>query len=60
MKHALVPRDKSGAILNLQGAKMGRPSWIHISIESSNGNTSRVRVGGRAVFVAEGNMEVED
>jgi predicted PhzF superfamily epimerase YddE/YHI9 len=38
---------------------MGRPSWIHVSIESSDGHVSRVRVGGTSVFVAEGTMEVE-
>jgi trans-2,3-dihydro-3-hydroxyanthranilate isomerase len=47
-------------MLNLQGVKMGRPSWIHISVESAGGQVSRVRVGGTSVFVAEGTMEVED
>jgi trans-2,3-dihydro-3-hydroxyanthranilate isomerase len=46
--------------LNLQGVKLGRPSWIHISIESFGGAISRVRVGGTSVFVAEGMMDVED
>jgi trans-2,3-dihydro-3-hydroxyanthranilate isomerase len=60
VKHGVVRREQAGAMLNLQGARMGRPSWIHISIELANGDTSRVRVGGTAVFVAEGTMEVED
>jgi len=60
VKHSLVAPDNAGAMLNLQGVKLGRPSWIHISIESSNGRISRVRVGGTSVFVAEGTMEVED
>lgn len=60
VKHSLVAPDNAGAMLNLQGVKLGRPSWIHISIESSNGSISRVRVGGTSVFVAEGTMEVED
>jgi predicted PhzF superfamily epimerase YddE/YHI9 len=63
-------------VLNLQGVKLGRPSWIHVSIESSGphstslragpsaslraGEITRVRVGGTSVFVAEGVMEVED
>jgi predicted PhzF superfamily epimerase YddE/YHI9 len=54
-----VTPEKAQAILNLQGAKLGRPSWIHISIASANGTISRVRVGGHSVFVAEGTMEVE-
>ena len=59
-KYSLVSPDKARAMINLQGVKMGRPSSIHISIESSNGHTSLVRVGGTAVSVAEGTMEVED
>ncbi len=60
VKHALVSAGRAEKMLNLQGVKLGRPSWIHISIETANGHTSRVRVGGTAVFVAEGTMEVED
>jgi trans-2,3-dihydro-3-hydroxyanthranilate isomerase len=60
VRHSLVDRDNARAILNLQGVKLGRPSWIHIAIESSHGNISRVRVGGTSVFVADGSMEVED
>jgi trans-2,3-dihydro-3-hydroxyanthranilate isomerase len=58
--HSLVTPAQAGSILNLQGVKLGRPSWIHVSIESSAGAISRVRVGGTSVFVAEGTMEVED
>jgi trans-2,3-dihydro-3-hydroxyanthranilate isomerase len=60
VRHSLVTADKAQAILNLQGVKLGRPSWIHVSINSSNGDITRVRVGGNSVFVAEGVMEVED
>ena len=60
MHHSLVTPEQARSILNLQGVKLGRPSWIHISIESSDGAISRVRVGGTSVFVAEGTMEVED
>jgi trans-2,3-dihydro-3-hydroxyanthranilate isomerase len=60
VKHLLVSPLRAEKMLNLQGVRLGRPSWIHISIETANGHTSRVRVGGTAVFVAEGTMEVED
>lgn len=60
VKHSLVPPEQAGSILNLQGVKLGRPSWIHIAIESADRGISRVRVGGTSVFVAEGTMEVED
>lgn len=60
VRHSVVDGEKAGAMLNLQGVRLGRPSWIHIAIESSNGDISRVRVGGTSVFVAEGTMEVEE
>ncbi|HEY0285080.1 MAG TPA: PhzF family phenazine biosynthesis protein [Vicinamibacterales bacterium] len=60
VRHSLVTSEEGRSILNLQGVKLGRPSWIHVSIDSSGGDISRVRVGGASVFVAEGVMEVED
>ena len=61
VKHSLVTPDEARSILNLQGVKLGRPSWIHVSIEGGHGSEiTRVRVGGTSVFVAEGVMEVED
>ena len=61
VRYSVVTPEQARSLLNLQGVRMGRPSWIHISIESSAGGAiSRVRVGGTSVFVAEGTMEVED
>jgi trans-2,3-dihydro-3-hydroxyanthranilate isomerase len=60
VRHSLVTPERGRSILNLQGVKLGRPSWIHVSIESSGREISRVRVGGASIFVAEGVMEVED
>lgn len=60
VKHSVIPVQQAGSILNLQGVKLGRPSWIHIAIDVTAGDISRVRVGGTSVFVAEGVMEVED
>jgi trans-2,3-dihydro-3-hydroxyanthranilate isomerase len=60
VRHSLVTADEARSMINLQGVKLGRPSWIHVSIDSANGEISRVRVGGNSVFVAEGTMEVED
>ena len=60
VKYGVVTPEQGRRLLNLQGAKLGRPSWIHISIESDRGTISRVRVGGTSVFVAEGTMDVED
>ena len=45
-------------MVSLQGAAMKRPSRIHISIESRDDTITRVRVGGKAVMVAEGELLV--
>jgi len=60
VRHAVVAPAQARSLLNLQGVKLGRPSWIHISIESAGGDIARVRVGGTSKFIAEGTMEVED
>jgi trans-2,3-dihydro-3-hydroxyanthranilate isomerase len=60
VKHSVVTPEQARSMLNLQGVKLGRPSWIHIAIETTEDAISRVRVGGTSVFVAEGTMEVED
>jgi trans-2,3-dihydro-3-hydroxyanthranilate isomerase len=60
VKHSVVTSERARSMVNLQGVTLGRPSWIHIAIETSEGAISRVRVGGTSVFVAEGTMEVED
>jgi trans-2,3-dihydro-3-hydroxyanthranilate isomerase len=60
VKHSVITIAQAGALLNLQGMKLGRPSWIHIAIDTAGGEISRVRVGGTSVFVAEGVMELED
>ena len=57
--HSAVTPERARSLVNLQGVKLGRPSWIHISIDSAAGQISRVRVGGTATFIAEGTMEVE-
>ena len=59
LKYALTSPEEARSILNLQGVKLGRPSWIHVSIESSGSEITRVRVGGTSVFVAEGTMEID-
>jgi trans-2,3-dihydro-3-hydroxyanthranilate isomerase len=56
VKHGLVPPDKAGSIVSAQGVKMGRPSRIHIRIDVSGGEITRVRVGGTSVLVGEGRL----
>ncbi len=58
VRHKVVPADKAGAMLSLQGVKMGRPSHVHISIGTEGGEITRVRVGGEAVLAGEGTLYV--
>jgi len=56
VKHGVVAPEAAGAILSLQGVKMGRPSRIHIAIGVEGGEIARVQVGGEAVLVGEGEL----
>ena len=55
-KYHLVPRDTLSHIVSLQGVRMLRPSRIHISIDATGEEITRVRVGGRSVWVGEGTL----
>jgi trans-2,3-dihydro-3-hydroxyanthranilate isomerase len=52
----LVPRERLSHAVSLQGAKMRRPSRIHMSIEASDDAITRVRVGGRSVLLGDGRL----
>jgi trans-2,3-dihydro-3-hydroxyanthranilate isomerase len=57
--HALVPPSRSRDIVSLQGVAMGRPSRIHIAIHrDGTGTIARVQVGGKAVVVGRGELDV--
>ena len=58
VRHQIVPPDRAGSILSLQGVKMGRPSHVHVSIGSAGGAITSVRVGGEAVLAGEGTLYV--
>ena len=58
VRHKVVPAEKAGAMLSLQGVKMGRPSHVHISIGVEHGEISSVRVGGEAVLAGEGTLYI--
>ena len=58
VRHKLVPADKADAMISLQGAKMGRPSHVHISIGVGQGEITSVRVGGEAVLAGEATLYV--
>jgi trans-2,3-dihydro-3-hydroxyanthranilate isomerase len=58
VRHKVVVEEKAGAMLSLQGVKMGRPSHVHISIGVERGEINSVRVGGEAVLAGEGTLYI--
>jgi trans-2,3-dihydro-3-hydroxyanthranilate isomerase len=59
LRYQLVTGDAARALVSLQGAAMGRPSYVHISIESDGDRITRVRVGGASVLVGRGVIGAE-
>lgn len=57
--HGVVEAPPSAYIVSEQGIEMGRPSFIHIQIEQQGGEITKVRVGGQAVYVGGGEIELE-
>ena len=57
-KHGLVPRDQMHDMVNLQGVAMGRPSRLHMRITEMSGAITRVQVGGKAVRVGAGEIDL--
>eukprot|EP00913_Durusdinium_trenchii_P021250 g19963.t1 len=41
-----------------QGVEMGRPSFIHLHIDAKGGEIARARIGGQAVKLAEGTLDL--
>ena len=56
LHNKVVTAERAGTMLNVQGVRMGRPSFIHIAIGVDGGVISSVRVGGQSVFVGEGTL----
>jgi trans-2,3-dihydro-3-hydroxyanthranilate isomerase len=58
VRHNVVAPELAGAMLSLQGVKMGRPSQVHISIGVTGSEITSVRVGGEAVVAGEGTLYI--
>jgi trans-2,3-dihydro-3-hydroxyanthranilate isomerase len=56
--HGLVSPGDARHMRSRQGVAMGRPSWVHISVEAEGERISRVRVGGGAVTVGSGSVRL--
>jgi trans-2,3-dihydro-3-hydroxyanthranilate isomerase len=59
VKHGRWPAPPGETLLNLQGKKMLRPSWLHIAPIVSGSEVTAVRVGGEAVIVGEGRLTID-
>jgi trans-2,3-dihydro-3-hydroxyanthranilate isomerase len=58
LHHGCVEATAARSMVSLQGVAMGRPSRIHISIDSDGGSITRVRVGGSSVLVGRGELSL--
>ncbi|HEX8598003.1 MAG TPA: PhzF family phenazine biosynthesis protein [Chloroflexia bacterium] len=60
VRHGLVAAEPTAYIVSEQGIEMGRPSFIHIQITREGEEIVRVQVGGQAVYMGEGDIELAD
>jgi trans-2,3-dihydro-3-hydroxyanthranilate isomerase len=60
LHHRVVSPETARAMLSLQGVAMGRPSRVHISIDSEKETITRVRVGGSSVLIGRGELLIAD
>jgi len=58
VRHGFAPAEKAGHLEFLQGVLVRRPSRLHINIGSTAGEITLVKVGGAAVVVGEGSVQV--
>jgi len=58
VRHKMVPAASASAMLSLQGVKMGRPSYVHISVGVEGSEIRSVRVGGSSVLAGEGTLYI--
>jgi trans-2,3-dihydro-3-hydroxyanthranilate isomerase len=54
--HGVVDAGAARSLVSLQGALMRRPSRVYISIDSDDDTITLVRVGGKSVMIAEGQL----
>ncbi|HZP49363.1 MAG TPA: PhzF family phenazine biosynthesis protein [Vicinamibacterales bacterium] len=55
-KYGLVPAERLGSMVFLQGVLAGRPSRLHVKIGGSGSDITKVQVGGASVIVGEGTV----
>jgi trans-2,3-dihydro-3-hydroxyanthranilate isomerase len=60
VQHKRVPHAPVAHILSKQGFEMGRPSFVHITIEQNAEQISAVYVSGQCCFMGEGVIELAE
>ena len=58
IQHGLLAAGDPAQIVSEQGAKMGRPSFVHVRLRARDGDVSDIRVGGGVVPVLHGRLRV--
>jgi trans-2,3-dihydro-3-hydroxyanthranilate isomerase len=58
VEYGAVTAREAERMTSLQGAFMGRPSWIHIAVRGTAGALESVRVGGVSVQMGSGVIDV--
>jgi trans-2,3-dihydro-3-hydroxyanthranilate isomerase len=58
VRHGVVTAEEASRLLMLQGAKINRPSYMHVSVAASGTEVTSVRVGGESVVVGEGTLHI--
>ena len=58
VRYGLVPAAQAAAMSVRQGVAMGRPSLMQVSVDGAGETLTRVRVGGEAIVVGEGTLNI--
>ena len=58
VKYGVVQGEAAQHMVSEQGFEMGRPSYIHMSVEGDSNNITRVRVGGESAYMGQGQLQL--
>jgi trans-2,3-dihydro-3-hydroxyanthranilate isomerase len=58
VEHGIIECEDKVTIISEQGFEMGRPSLINVEIGRSEGKINSVTVGGHAVYIGSGSINV--
>jgi trans-2,3-dihydro-3-hydroxyanthranilate isomerase len=58
VRYGVLTAEEAAQFVALQGARMGRPSYMHVAIAARGTEVTSVRVGGEAVLAGEGTLYI--